>query len=981
MIFINGFSIDKYEVTKRAWDAVRLWAAENGYCDLPVGRGRGAQPVGCISWYDAVKFCNALSELAGLTPVYRTPDGEVYRSGSTDLDSSCADTAANGYRLPSVEEWKYAARGGTKSEYFWGDTEYPDCIPYAWEFRNDEITHEVGTKKPNPYGLYDMIGNVYEWCFDQKHGHFRTLMGGSVALDAILKTDHECVVPPDYTCYETGMRVVSSAEGVLSAEEAARLSSRYGTEEWPKPVYPDMSEAAIAERLAALLGKDDFSAELRADIAAGNYRSAFDKYRNKKLGDFREKYIVKESAPTMLRSYEYLAQKDIFDIVFYKGNYEFDVYEGMPEIENVADKFAKTKDKKYLDLFIKILWAYLIRQKAEHNTLTDEVMTEWNDTPSSWAWGNGFNPGKRSMRIMTAAAIIANALDEDEYDMLPSELFAELAVSLNSYGMYPSLKDGREKISNQIAHCAGWIMSVCAMFPEFKYSELYTDFAYERWLNGIDSVMYPDGTAIEQALNYNCAPIEAYFAVTERFSDISKFEPIRKRLINTSRMLTAVMPPINDVPVSAYSGCHNVAPSPKGAAFADYLKYLCETRREYILTPDIERIQALRENPNGDCPKFNSVFFPYGGTSVIRSGWGINDRYMYLFAPRVGAGHSAEAICDIQIQAYGRCLLRTGGRFSYQQKQNMSEEDFAMMKEADNYIKYSSSARNTMLVDGKGQARLKLTEQLRFQKYSDTTGYRWYESENVVYTEGEYSGEYYSDDFLTHKREIVFLKKSGLWLVIDRMKSDKPHKYTQTWHLSSDKAGEFSYTSADGKSVSWVMDGFSDEDIVFGRDELFTKQSGSANVFIRHMQPTEYRHACGEKNPVRGWSSYEQQGKFRYFPVHEIYCDFDTASDVTLITVIEAAENESSKMKVLRKADGIFEFELEKEAISIQRSENGRVEISLGDYSHLVLDDNTDEYSETLGGALHKFQRPSGMYWEERDGYAMPVYTYPTEDE
>jgi len=116
MIKLENFSVSRYPVTKIQWDAVRLWAKDKGYTDLSTGRGKGRQPVGCVTWYDAVKFLNALSELSGLEPVYRV-NGEVYGTGIADLEDF--DKSANGYRLPMKEEWIYAASGGTNTKYLW----------------------------------------------------------------------------------------------------------------------------------------------------------------------------------------------------------------------------------------------------------------------------------------------------------------------------------------------------------------------------------------------------------------------------------------------------------------------------------------------------------------------------------------------------------------------------------------------------------------------------------------------------------------------------------------------------------------------------------------------------------------------------------------------------------------------------------------------------------------------------------------------
>jgi hypothetical protein len=114
-------------------------------------------PVYYVSWYDAVTYCNLKSQQHGLTPCYNLSDW------------SC-DFSANGYRLPTEAEWEYAARGGinwTDDYRYSGCHEESELGDYAWYYSNSSMqTHEVGTKLPNQLGIYDMSGNVYEWCND-----------------------------------------------------------------------------------------------------------------------------------------------------------------------------------------------------------------------------------------------------------------------------------------------------------------------------------------------------------------------------------------------------------------------------------------------------------------------------------------------------------------------------------------------------------------------------------------------------------------------------------------------------------------------------------------------------------------------------------------------------------------------------------------------------------------------------------------------
>ncbi len=1024
---VSAFCMDSVTLTWKVWRKLYSWAVDRGYELSPGSSEEDNTPVYNISWYDAVKFCNALSEYANREPVYYTDETKtgVYRKGKLDLDASCVKWESNGYRLPTEAEWEYACRAGTDTVYFWGDDlespeRYEHCYENACVNGRGVSVMPVAQLKPNPWGFHDISGNALEWCWDwygeydpqklndphgPEQGLWRIMRGGSVALDSEVTSSYRHFVYPWFRIYDVGMRISSSN---TEAESPLQLVKDLESGQVPRESGPDISESAVARRLAESL---DLSFPGLEKVAA-LYRQG--KYKEMML-EFRKFFIDYSKAhPVKIKQEKYLPELrerflehqdriNVYELCDFSTFAKTSIARFMNGLCNHYFDTGNPQDLADFMTFARQIAAYRKYDFDQLNWQTRTIFIAWN-------MGMGFVIPE----IIHEMAFIAEKLPENHMELLLPEVLAE-TVAYSYLLTCRWVKDNRSGAApNQIIHTAEIVISYAANYPYVKNSRELLNLAVRNIGFMTSSGFLPDGGDLERAFGYNGGVLfpfkEAYESLPEEVR--LQLADVKEKIWMRHRFLYSIVQPFSGFPATGTAGTYHTGDIFRDRQVLETLKkqmldkYLPVNRPKHPLATAQFREPAFERINNwlfGDCstppPAFTSIAFPYPGYYVMRNGWSVFSAYAMLIGSRPGRGHSVEDYNSLNIICHGRNFLLGGGAQSYGHLGWIVEDQKEYFEQVDDYARTSWS-RNTIQVDGWGQ----LTPPVNSKSYPNPAENRWHTGENFDFGEGWFKNGYGEKDNnakipVTHNRQVIFVREIPMWIVIDRMHGDgSPHSFTNVWNFQPEMHCPEAEVSK--QTIQSYVAGFREDEVICNSEQksISTRDPDAPNVELFTFCKSEVKieKFYGQLDPARGWHAPSIPG--RRYPKVDTHTTWQGEDKVNIaVTAIIPSETADSKVKEKRdiSTGDIIGFEIkltDGKTIACLNSpkaaelEYGKVRIKCRGLvvygeSGMVLDDaenNSYVFIPGNDGTVRQtagIEVPKGFKWVSTpDGGEMPVY-------
>jgi Heparinase II/III-like protein/Secretion system C-terminal sorting domain len=462
--------------------------------------------------------------------------------------------------------------------------------------------------------------------------------------------------------------------------------------------------------------------------------------------------------------------------------------------------YYQTSDVIYLKKFIQVASDFAVRQKSLISSLSPANQAlhspNWKTTPIEV-----LKQGDRVGNIIRCLGVLAKNLPGEAKIDLWDEVITRRrtpvvlqnrqiidAKELSNivYGLVndnPSILLAAYRnagyVPNQRYNGLNALMMLCLTFPEFKAIPLIEAETIAGLTDYMNIMCAKDGGFLEQSFNYNIGDSDEMDALVRMIASAGRSSmPLRTLIFgksnNFKRMVWALHTPLMAPPLVGNFE-HSKAPNVWDSTVAN------SYRNEIIASSDILSQQIVNDfKDRTPAPFFTSISFPYSGYYAQRKGWKIDDPYLFFMAGRPARGHKMGDNNSIQVVAYGRELLATDGPPDY--FDSLTPEQRTYLAEA------SSLKTNTVIVDGKSQNKNTI---LQAQDTNPITT-RFYNSSTEDFVEGIFDDGYCdiggtsaTVTDVTHHRQVIFLKESGIWIMSDLMNhtGTNTHTYSQVWNF------------------------------------------------------------------------------------------------------------------------------------------------------------------------------------------------------
>ncbi|MFZ4581924.1 MAG: heparinase II/III domain-containing protein [Paludibacter sp.] len=428
------------------------------------------------------------------------------------------------------------------------------------------------------------------------------------------------------------------------------------------------------------------------------------------------------------------------------------------------------------------------------------------------------------------------------------------------------------------------LLEIATQFPEFLKSPEIKDKTFIGLDDYISYTMNKDGGMLEASFNYNLSAAVEFGALYEEFKTINPL--LAQKFLNAQRdyyrMYAGLLSPVGIIPAMSSSG--PTAPpniwtdeSVRNAQLLGTSKFLEEKSSSNGQYDSIVGRIAASFNPTNKkpLPTFTSVKFPYSGYYVQRKNWNWDSPYLFFYNRRPSRGHFNLGSNSIQLTAFGRPLLVTAGKPIYTTGQMLNKSllpDFNAIN--DLMGERTTLKSNTVIVDGKSQVFGNVAQ----KAYDKPIAARWLSTSNFDFLEGNYDLGY-SNAKVEHRRQVIFVKEQGFWIIADIMTNldTITHTFSQIWNFPA-----YQVDPSVGPSKCY---GFKENEVVLGKTTIHTTDSSGPNVWMYHFgeKPVSYTKYYGQKNPYLGWFC-PAWGEF--VPAPQIFTNWTSAKSSILITVI-----------------------------------------------------------------------------------------------